>query len=59
MSYGSEQGTPKEVLIQREIQAIPSNTEKYIRWLQLTSRPPTADIVFTIPRRRWIPGRRW
>jgi hypothetical protein len=30
MSYGSEQGTPKEVLIQREIQAIPSNTEKYI-----------------------------
>jgi hypothetical protein len=54
MSYGSEQGTPKEVLIQREIQAIPSNTEKYIRWLQLTSRPPTADIVFTIPRRRWF-----
>jgi hypothetical protein len=59
MSYGSEQGTPKEVLIQREIQAIPSNTEKYIRWLQLTSRPPAADIVITIPRRRWIPGHRW
>jgi hypothetical protein len=56
MSYGREQGTPKEVLLQRKIQAIPSNTEKYIRWLQLTSRPPTADIVFTIPRRRWIPG---
>jgi hypothetical protein len=36
-----------------------ATTEKYIRWLQLTSRPPTADIVFTIPRRRWIPGRRW
>jgi hypothetical protein len=49
----NEQAIPREVEIQREIQAIPSYTEKYIRWLQLTSRPPTADIVFTIPRRRW------
>jgi hypothetical protein len=42
------------VLIEgKSAQAIPSNTEKYIRWLQLTSRPRLADIVFTIPRRRW------
>ena len=54
MSYGSEQATPREVLIQREIMSIPDNTLKYQRYLELTSRPRSADIVFTIPRRRWF-----
>ena len=53
MSYGSEQAIPREVLIQREIQKITGNTQKYIRYLELTSRPRSADIAFTIPRRRW------
>src|SRR3974377_1360617 len=59
MSYGSEQAVPREVLIQREIMSIPDNTLKYQRCLELTSRPRLADIAFTIPRRRWFPGRRW
>jgi hypothetical protein len=53
MSYGSEQATPREVLIQREIMSIPNNTLKYQRYLELSSRPRLADIAFTIPRRRW------
>jgi len=36
VSYASEQGTPREVLIQREIMSIKNNTQKYIRYLQLT-----------------------
>jgi len=31
MSYASEQGIPREVEIQREIQKIGDNTQKYIR----------------------------
>ena len=53
MSYGSEQAIPREVLMQREIQKIPSNTQKYIRYLELTAKRAN-DITFTIPR-----GRRW
>jgi hypothetical protein len=53
MSYASEGVTPREVLIQREIQKISSNTQKYQRYLELSSRPRLADIAFTIPRRRW------
>ena len=59
MSYGSEQVIPREVEMQRIIQAIPDNTQKYQRYLELTSRNPANDLVFTIPRRRWFPGRRW
>jgi hypothetical protein len=54
MSYGSEQAIPREVLIQREIQKITGNTQKYIRYLELSSRPRSEDIAFTIPRRRWF-----
>jgi len=32
----SEQGTPRKVLIQREIMSIKDNTQKCIRYLQLT-----------------------
>jgi len=39
--------------MQREIQKITSNTQKYQRYLELSSRPRLADIAFTIPRRRW------
>jgi len=39
--------------MQREIQTIPSNTQKYIRYLELTAKR-TNSIAFTIPR-----GRRW
>jgi len=55
MSYASEQSVPREVEIQREIQKIPSNTQKYIRYLELSSRPRLADIAFAIPRgwRSW------
>jgi len=52
MSYASEEGTPFEVLMQREIQKIPSNTQKYQRYLELTAKR-ASDIAFTIPRRRW------
>src|SRR5215471_17603203 len=52
MSYASEEGTPFEVLMQREIEKIPSNTQKYQRYLELTAKR-ASDIAFTIPRRRW------
>jgi hypothetical protein len=52
MSYGSEQATPRDVLMQRELQKITSNTQKYIRYLELTATQANS-IVFTIPRRRW------
>jgi hypothetical protein len=53
MSYASEQAIPREVQIPREIMSIKDNTQKYQRYLELTSRPATADIAFTIPRCRW------
>jgi hypothetical protein len=53
MSYASEQATPREVLIQREIQRVAGNTQKYIRYLELTANR-TNSIAFTIPRRRWF-----
>jgi len=52
MSYGSEQAIPREVEMQRIIQAIPDNTQKYQRYLELTAKQANT-IVFTIPRRRW------
>ena len=58
MSYGSEQAVPRQVEIQREIMSIKDNTQKYLRYLELTAKQANS-IVFTIPRRRWIPGRRW
>ena len=51
-SYSSEQSTPREVEMQRIIQAIPDNTQKYQRYLELTAKQANT-IVFTIPRRRW------
>jgi len=53
MSYASEQGIPREVEMQRIIQAIPGNTQKYQRYLELTAKQANS-IVFTIPRRRWF-----
>jgi len=53
MSYASERAVPREILIQREIIAIKDNTQKYQRYLEFRSRPRLADIVSTIPRRRW------
>jgi len=53
MSYASEQGIPREVEMQRIIQAIPGNTQKYQRYLELAAKR-ASDITFTIPR-----GRRW
>jgi len=52
MSYASEQAILREVKIQREIQKIPDNTQKYIRYLELTAKRATS-MAFTIPRRRW------
>jgi phage terminase large subunit len=52
MSYASEQDIPKEVLYQRAIQAIPDNTQKYLKYLQLTSRNPAEGVTFTINRSR-------
>jgi hypothetical protein len=54
MSYANEQAIPREVEIQREIMSIKDNTQKYQRYLELSSRPRLADIAFTITR-----GRRW
>ena len=51
MSYGSEQAIPREVEMQRIIQAIPDNTLKYQRYLELTAKR-TNSIAFTIPRGR-------
>ena len=53
MSYGSEEGTRCEVLIQREIQKIGDNSQKYLRYLELTTTR-TDGIAVTIPRRRWF-----
>jgi hypothetical protein len=52
MSYSCEQVTPREVPIQREIQKITSNTQKYQRYLELTAKQSNS-ITFTIPRGRW------
>src|SRR5215469_2495618 len=38
MSYASEQAVPREVEMQRIIQAIPDNTLKYQRYLELTAK---------------------
>jgi hypothetical protein len=40
-------------IFQREIMSITDNTQKYLRYLELTARR-TNNIAFTIPR-----GRRW
>ena len=53
ISYASEQAIPREVLMQHEIQKITSNTQKYMRYLELTARQANS-ITFTIPRRRWF-----
>jgi len=58
MSYGSEQAVPREVEMQQRIMSIKDNTQKYLRYLELTAKQANS-IVFTIPRRRRIPGRRW
>jgi hypothetical protein len=47
----NQQAITREVEIQRELQKITSNTQKYMRYLELTAKQ--ADIVITIPRRRW------
>ena len=52
MSYANQQDTPREVRMQREIEAIGSNTQKYLRYLELSSKPATDGVVFTINRRR-------
>ena len=52
MSYASHMETPREVLFQREIMGIQSNTQKYLRYLELTAKPRDSDIAFTIPRGR-------
>jgi hypothetical protein len=44
MSYANEQGVPREVEMQRIIQAIPDNTQKYQRYLELSSRPRLATL---------------
>jgi hypothetical protein len=49
----NEQTIPREVETQREIQKITSNTQKYLRYLELTAKR-ASDIAFTIPRRRWF-----
>jgi len=59
MSYSPEQGVPREVLIQREIQAIPDYNTKYQRWLQLTTRNPLDGVAFTIPRHPWRRFKSW
>jgi hypothetical protein len=48
----NQQAIPREVEIQREIQAIPDNMQKYQRHLELTANR-TNSIAFTIPRRRF------
>jgi hypothetical protein len=53
MSYASRQATPCQALMQREIQKIARNTQKYIRYLELGFRPRLAHTAFTIPTRRW------
>jgi hypothetical protein len=54
MSYANEQGIPREVEMQRIIQAIPDNTQRYQRYLELSAKR-ASEITFTIPRgwRRW------
>jgi hypothetical protein len=61
MGYANEPAIPREVQIQREIMSIKDNTAKYQRYLELSSQPHLADIVFTIPRRAdsvelWVPS---
>ncbi|MBA0088347.1 MAG: hypothetical protein HRJ53_25460, partial [Acidobacteria bacterium Pan2503] len=52
MSYATAQETPREVRMQREIEKIPDNTAKYLRYLELSSRAPGAGVVVSVPRRR-------
>jgi hypothetical protein len=53
MSYANEQAIPREVETQREIRKIGDDTQKYLRYLELTAKR-TNSIAFTIPRRRWF-----
>ncbi|MBA0089156.1 MAG: hypothetical protein HRJ53_29550 [Acidobacteria bacterium Pan2503] len=54
MSHATEADVPREVQMQRQIMAIPDNTQKYLKYLELTSKPRSDGIVFTINRRRWL-----
>jgi hypothetical protein len=52
MSYASEQRIPREEAMRQRIQKIEDPTQKYMEYLRLSSRPASADIAFTIRRRR-------
>ena len=52
MSYASAAGVPREVAMQREIQAIKGNTQKYMRYLELQAKPKSSGITFTVNRGR-------
>lgn len=51
MSYADENAIPREMAIQQAIQEIKSPTAKFIKYLELTSRPPGADLVAPVPQR--------
>jgi hypothetical protein len=53
MSDATEEDTPREVEIQLEIMSIKDNTQKHLRYLELTAKR-TNSIALTIPRRRWF-----
>ena len=52
MSYANAEEIPAEVRYQREIQKISSNSQKYIRYLELQAKAQHSDAIFTIDRRR-------
>jgi hypothetical protein len=52
MSYATAKAPPREVQVQKRVQAIEDPTQKYMEYLRISARPAIADASFTISRRR-------
>jgi len=55
--FRSSTSTSRRIAFRRSISSGKSwpsrtNTQKYLRYLELTGKPRASDITFTIPRRR-------
>jgi hypothetical protein len=53
MSYASTAPVPSDVANQERIKAIKDNSQKYMEYLRITSKPLTADVTVNLPSRNW------
>jgi Phage terminase large subunit len=53
MSYANTAPVPSDVANQERIKAIKDNSQKYMEYLRITSKPLTADVTVNLPSRNW------